>query len=62
MLIIGVFMMFYIAHQRYWVRIEPVGEGSRVLFAGTSNRNQLDFAREYARLQEALFGSMNKSA
>jgi cytochrome c biogenesis protein len=62
MLILGVFMMFYIAHQRYWVRIEPEGEGSRVLFAGTSNRNQLDFAREYTRLQEALFGSMNKSA
>jgi cytochrome c biogenesis protein len=62
MLILGVFMMFYIAHQRFWVRIEPAGEGSRVLFAGTSNRNQLDFAVEYNRLQETLFGSMNKSA
>ena len=62
MLILGVFMMFYITHQRYWVRIEPEGEGSRVLFAGTSNRNQLDFTREFTRLREALFGSMNKSA
>lgn len=62
LLIIGVFMMFYIAHQRFWVWVAPTGKGSRVLFAGTSNRNPLDFDSLFTQLNKALFGSLNKSA
>jgi cytochrome c biogenesis protein len=62
LLIIGVFMMFYIAHQRFWVWVTPMDQGSRVLFAGTSNRNPLDFETLFTRLNKALFGSLNKSA
>ncbi len=62
LLIIGVFMMFYIAHRRFWVRIEADGTGSRILFAGTSNRNPMDFDAEYEQLKNRLFGSLNKSA
>jgi cytochrome c biogenesis protein len=62
LLIIGVFMMFYIAHRRFWVRIEDDGTGSRILFAGSSNRNPMDFDTEYEQLKNRLFGSLNKSA
>jgi cytochrome c biogenesis protein len=55
-------MMFYIAHQRFWVWVTPMDQGSRVLFAGTSNRNPLDFETLFTRLNKALFGSLNKSA
>jgi cytochrome c biogenesis protein len=61
MLIVGVFMMFYIAHQRFWVRVTSTESGSRVLIAGTSNRNPLEFDGLFTRLSKALFGSLNKS-
>jgi len=47
MLILGIFMMFYIAHQRLWVILKPVETGTQVLFGGTGNRNQRDFAKHF---------------
>jgi cytochrome c biogenesis protein len=62
MLILGIFMMFYVAHQRFWVRVSPTESGSKILIAGTSNRNPLEFDDLFARLSKALFSSLNKSA
>lgn len=50
LLIIGIFMMFYVAHQRLWVVLKPVDSGTRVLFAGAGNRNQRDFAQKFEKL------------
>lgn len=51
LLILGVFMMFYVIHRRYWVYIRPEGEQLRVIFAGMGNRNILDFERDYKALE-----------
>lgn len=54
MLMIGVFMMFYITHQRLWVMIRPEGQGSRVMLAGMGNRNQNDFSKTFDGLADEL--------
>ncbi len=54
MLIAGVFMMFYITHQRLWVIIRPRAEGSRVMLAGMGNRNQRDFSQVFDDLAADL--------
>lgn len=54
MLMIGVFMMFYITHQRLWVMIRPEGQGSRVMLAGMGNRNQDDFSKTFDGLADEL--------
>lgn len=54
MLIAGVFMMFYITHQRLWVMIRPRTEGSRVMLAGMGNRNQRDFSKSFDNLGSEL--------
>lgn len=59
MLIIGVFLMFYVAWRRLWVWIEPKDSGSpginsEIIFAGSSNRNVLDFDKHFDRLSRAL--------
>jgi len=54
LLILGVFMMFYITHQRLWVMIRPEGQGSRVMLAGMGNRNQRDFSKVFDSLGDEL--------
>lgn len=54
MLIVGVFLMFYITHQRLWVMIRPEERGSRVMLAGMGNRNQRDFGKVFDNLAEGL--------
>ncbi len=55
MLVIGVFLMFYIAQRRIWVRIEPLDNGqTEVILAGSSNRHKQDFETYFQRLQKAF--------
>lgn len=52
MLVIGVFLLFYVAHRRIWVWVKPLGENqSEIVVAGSSNRNQPEFERYFNRLQ-----------
>ena len=44
MLIVGIFMMFYISYQRIWIILKPEDEQLKIIFAGSGNRNQRDFA------------------
>ena len=52
LLTLGVFMMFYVHQRRLWFWLEPEGQGTRVLFAGTGSRDRRDFAAEFERLAE----------
>lgn len=62
MLVLGVFLLFFLAHRRLWVRIEPRnGGGSKVLFAGTTNRNRMDFDRQFEQLADRLFARLDKA-
>ncbi len=50
MLIVGIFMMFYISYQRVWLILKLEGEKLNIIFAGSGNRNQRDFAEEFKKL------------
>ncbi len=54
LLIMGVFMLFYIVHQRLWVLIRPQGGKSDVVFAGSGNRSPEDFAHMFDALCERI--------
>ena len=51
---IGVFILFYTSHRRLWAWIATEENGSRLVLAGTGNRRQAEFAREFAALEVAL--------
>ena len=50
LLIVGVFLMFYVPNRKLWFWIEQRGGTSRILAAGTGNRHQRDFAREFEQM------------
>lgn len=50
MLIMGIFMMFYIQHRRCWAWIGKTDKGVEIIFAGSSNRNERDFAEDFDRI------------
>lgn len=55
MLIIGIFIMFYIQQRRCWVWIANKEEsGYEVIFAGSCNRNERDFAQDFKKLKQRL--------
>ena len=56
LLIVGIFIMFYIQQKRCWVWVGKQTDGDRVdvIFAGTSNRNERDFAQDFTSLKERL--------
>ena len=55
MLIIGIFIMFYIQQRRCWVWVgNKSASGVEVIFAGSCNRNEHDFAQEFTKLKQRL--------
>ncbi|MFT6625591.1 MAG: cytochrome c biogenesis protein [Cycloclasticus sp.] len=51
MLILGVFLMFYAPQQRLWARLQPTEKGVSLILAGHSDRNNLDFSKQYDQIQ-----------
>ncbi len=56
LLIIGIFMMFYIAQQRFWLMVvQAEGDGKmELIFAGSTNRNEFGFNKRYREFSEQL--------
>jgi len=56
LLIIGVFMMFYIAQQRFWIMIVKgeTADKFEVIFAGSTNRNEFGFNKRYQQFETQL--------
>jgi cytochrome c biogenesis protein len=54
MLMAGVFFMFYLHHRRVWVSVAAEEQGSRVLLAGSGNRDRMDFGKEFEGLRERI--------
>ncbi|MEZ5480550.1 MAG: cytochrome c biogenesis protein ResB [Thiolinea sp.] len=55
MLIIGVFLLFYVAQRRLWILIKPVEDGSNeVILAGSSNRDPNGFDKYFERIGAAF--------
>lgn len=52
MLVLGVFLLFYVAHRRIWVWLKPTENNqTEIVVAGTSNRNLPEFERYFEHLQ-----------
>jgi len=47
LLVIGLCMMLYISHRKLWFIIRPEGDDMKISLAGLSNRNPLNFEREF---------------
>ncbi len=54
LLLVGVFIMFYLPQQRIWAVLRQEGDTTRVLIAGSSNRDPLGFAQRFQSVCEAL--------
>jgi cytochrome c biogenesis protein len=55
MVIIGVFLLFYLSHQRLWAVIyQDENGGNQLLLAGSGNRNPADFNIQFKQLSEKV--------
>ncbi|NIQ09878.1 MAG: cytochrome c biogenesis protein ResB, partial [Gammaproteobacteria bacterium] len=54
MLITGVFLLFYIHHQRLWVRLQDHSNHVRIIMAGSRARHQRDFKHDFLKLADDL--------
>ena len=59
-MILGLYMAFFVAHQRVWIRVGLESDETAVLMAGTSNRNPASFEKEFetglSQLKECVKG------
>ena len=59
-MMLGLYIAFFVAHKRIWLRVDLDKDDTAVLFAGTTNRNPATFEKEFASaladLKEALKG------
>ena len=54
LLIAGVFLLFYVPHQRLWARIKSGESGTDVLLAGMRTRHARDFSRYFVRISRTI--------
>lgn len=60
-LVTGIFIMFYTSYRRIWAWLTVEDGVTRLVLAGTGNRRQAEFAREFAILRTALTGRLGPS-
>lgn len=53
-MMIGLYIAFFVAHRRVWIRIDSDPENTAVLIAGTTNRNPASFEKDF----EAAMGDL----
>ena len=54
LMIIGIYITFFISHQQICVEVISRGKESRIMVAGTSNKNKLGMQKKVAKLAERL--------
>lgn len=47
LMIFGLFMTFFLSHRRIWVFTTKKDSGTRIVFAGTANKNKVGFERDF---------------
>jgi cytochrome c biogenesis protein len=62
LLMVGIFIMFYVAHRRLWVWVDAREGHTRLLLAGTTNRDQYSFGREFEGLRRGLAARVGEAA
>ena len=54
LLIIGVFLLFYVPHQRLWALVKPGETGVEITLAGARTRHARDFSRYFKRISRTI--------
>ncbi|MCY4281975.1 MAG: cytochrome c biogenesis protein ResB [Gammaproteobacteria bacterium] len=54
LLSIGVFLLFYVPHQRLWARVRPGAAGAEIVLAGTRTRHACDFSRYFKQISRKV--------
>ena len=60
LMIIGIYITFFMSHQQICVEVVRKGEKSRVMVAGTSNKNKIGMQKKVTRLSECLANLTSK--
>lgn len=58
LLIIGVFIMFYIPHNRVWLWLENQQGKVSIIMAGSTNRDRREFEQQFNKISEQLDASL----
>ncbi|RKZ69313.1 MAG: cytochrome c biogenesis protein ResB, partial [Gammaproteobacteria bacterium] len=58
MLIIGVFLLFYVSHQRVWVILERHDNSTGLLIAGNTNRHKTEFSEKFEEMTGIIKGEL----
>lgn len=56
LMIIGIYITFFMSHQQVCIDVANQGNKSRIMVAGTSNKNKLGMQKKVAKLSERLTG------
>lgn len=61
LLIVGVFLLFYVPHQRLWAIVRPGDSGSEILLAGSRTRHAHDFSRYFGQISRTIENELNRA-
>jgi len=54
LLTLGCYIIFFMDHQRLWIKVEPKKDDYLVTMAGTSNKNMVYFSKIFEQLHQEL--------
>lgn len=61
LLIAGVFLLFYVPHQRLWAIVKPVESGAEILLAGSRTRHARDFSRYFGQISRTIENELTRT-
>ena len=60
LLIVGIFLLFYVPHQRLWALVRPGASGSEILLAGARTRHTRDFSRYFGQISRTIENELTR--
>ena len=61
LLIVGVFLLFYVPHQRLWASVKPGASGTEVVLAGARTRHTRDFGRYFKQISRTIENQLTRT-
>ncbi len=53
-MLVGIGLAYYVSHRRLWIWAEPGERSTRIILAGRTNKNSLDFENQFNQICERL--------
>lgn len=54
LMLVGLFIAFFLSHRKIYALVQPQEDGSRILFAGDTNKNKVGFSDKFSELINKL--------